>query len=352
VTDEEAGSGGGWLGRIAVLVVGLAVAGGVVFLASGPGDAEPTPDPVTTAAPAGVPSTTDAAATARWTSETPTELLDREPYRGLGAWVDVFDYAETYQDAGDLPVVGLSDLDAMVAYGVDTLFLQAARADDRAPEGLVEPDTLASLLEEAHDRNIAVVAWYLPTFEDLDLDVERVVQMREFLSGRGDRFDGVAVDIEATTTVPDPTERSARLVDLSRRVSESLLPGDVVGAIVLPPTLIEIVNPDLWPDFPWLDLAPHYGVWLPMNYWTGRTESSGLQDGFAYNVDSIQRLRLDLGDPEAVVHPIGGVGDAVTEDGIREFVRAVTASRSIGGSIYDYRTLSSGGWAILRDRLG
>ena len=82
-----------------------------------------------------------------------------------------------------------------------------------------------------------------------------------------------------------------------------------LGAIVLEPVLLEDVNTAYWPDFPWKKLAPFFDVWLPMSYWTNRTESSGWNDGFRYTSENIRRVRTNLGDRNAVVHVIGGIAD-------------------------------------------
>lgn len=330
-------------GVVLAAVVALVV---TVAVVDGRGDDGAT---ATTTTAGTVPATTVPAGPP-WSLEDPTEPMTSEPYAGLGAWVDVFDFDPAYQRDGEAPVVTVADLDVMAAYGVETLYLQAARLDEeRTPDGLVAPELVAELLDAAHDRGIAVVAWYLPLFGDIGADLERLELLRDFRTARGDRFDGVAVDIEATATVEDDGIRSARLVELSERMRELGPTDDVWGAIVLPPTLIEVVNPDFWPGFPWAELAPLYDVWLPMSYWSGRTEASGLRDGLVYNLDAVERMRANLADPEAVVHSIGGIGDAITEAELADFVDSLRQTASIGGSIYDYRTLSAGGWAILRD---
>jgi len=53
------------------------------------------------------------------------------------------------------------------------------------------------------------------------------------------------------------------------------LPGRTIGAIVLPPVVLEVVNTNYWPNFPWHGIAPFYDVWQTMGYWTNRTQSSG-----------------------------------------------------------------------------
>ena len=65
----------------------------------------------------------------------------------------------------------------------------------------------------------------------------------------------------------------------------------------------------------------------------------------------MRRLRNNLANPEARVHPIGGIGGAVdappagTEpyiahvDQLEGFARSLADTGSIGGSIYDWLTL-------------
>ena len=77
---------------------------------------------------------------------------------------------------------------------------------------------------------------------------------------------------------------------------------------MLPPVLIEVVNLSFWPGFPWAAIAPFYDVWQPMSYWSFRSSSSGYGDGYTYNEESIRRLRANLGEPDAIVHAIGGIG--------------------------------------------
>jgi len=195
-----------------------------------------------------------------------------------------------------------------------------------------------------------VVAWYLPTFDDVERDVRRVEQLLA-LEVLGHRFDGVALDIELTEAVPDHAERNRRLVELSTRVRAAA--GDAtLGAIVLPPVQLEVVNPALWPEFPWGELAPLYDVWLPMSYWTFRSDDSGYGDGYAYNEESTRRLRERVDDPAAPVHGIGGIGDEAPPAELDAFVRSLVDTDSVGGSIYDWNTLDVTARALLADRLG
>jgi hypothetical protein len=272
-------------------------------------------------------------------------------YEGLGAWVDVFDFAPDYQSDGHEPVVTVTDIDVMADHGVDTIYLQAARFDDRTPAGLLDPGLLVPFLERAHARGIRVVGWYLPKFEDVDGDFERVMAIHNF-DEDGQRFDGVALDIEDKDTVTDPAVRTDRLIELSQRVRDAVGSDAAVGAIVLPAALLEVVNPNFWPGFPWAEIAPFYDVWLPMSYWSDRREESGYRSGYTYAEESTRRMRTQLGNPDAPVHPIGGIGDLIGEDEVRDYLQALTDTDAVGGSIYDYRTMSGGAWGVLRAGLG
>ena len=272
---------------------------------------------------------------------------DVSPYEGYGTWVDVFDFSPPY--SGDRPSVTPDDLEEMAAAGVRTVYLQAARLDDRSPNGLEDRWLLAEFLLRAETLGLEVVAWYLPKFPGDGTDEDRLAQMSEF-EVLGRRFAGVGVDIEWTRDNDDET-RSARLIELSETVALAD-PTTPLSAIVLPPVLIEVVNTDYWPGFPWVEIAPYYDVWMPMSYWSFRTQSSGYKDGYTYNEESTRRLRDNIGDPDALVHGIGGIGgiDGIDDpeepeeplagiDDFEGFLQSLTDTGSIGGSVYDWATL-------------
>jgi hypothetical protein len=312
------------LRRLVVLVIVLAlVGGGVLWLRR---DTGPRPG-------------RDTATLVRRLTQTASLPRDRQPYAGLGTWVDGFDFGPAYQASGVAPNVTPRTIDDMAASGVKTVYLQAVRDDVRSPNGVVDRALVAEFLIRAHERGIRVVGWYLPKFSDVDADVSHLRQIVDF-DVFGHRFDGVAVDIEDVTDVADVNERNIRLVDLSKRL-RALSGTDALGAIVLPPVLTEVVNQRFWPDFPWQELRSEYDVWLPMSYWTFRSVSSGYHDGYTYNDESTRRLRNDLGDSNAVVHAIGGIGDLVTLEELGRFAQSLADDSAVGGSIYDWNTLTA-----------
>jgi hypothetical protein len=116
----------------------------------------------------------------------------------------------------------------------------------------------------------------------------------------------------------------------------------------LPPVLLEIVNTGYWPRFPWRELAPYSDVWLPMAYWTDRTIASGYRDPQRNTAENITRLRANLGQPNAPVHVIGGVGGSSTAEQYRSFATAARQGSAVGISLYDFRITGRSVWSLLR----
>ena len=261
----------------------------------------------------------------------------KAPYLGLGTWVDVYDWSNTYTNGR--PTVSPGDVDRMADAGVQTLYIQASKHD--APTDVLEPELLQAHIDRAQARGLWVVAWYLPTLVDPGRDLQR---LRAVAGLRN--VDSLAVDIEARN-VTDVNDRNRRLIDLSAALRRAL-PGTTIAGIVLPPVVMEVVNTNFWPAFPYREIAPHYDVWMTMGYWTNRTNASGYRDAYRYTKENVDRLRNNLGQPDAPVHPIGGIGHSMSGDDVEGYRRAVADVRGLGGSIYDWHTTAGEHWDRLR----
>jgi hypothetical protein len=272
---------------------------------------------------------------------------DLDPYRGLGAWVDVFDYAQRAQPQGSPPPVTPDSVHDMAALGAKTLYLQVVNPVGQPPTSLSDAELLGHFLSRAHDEDLRVVAWYLPSAEDVKDDLAMLRRIVNFRAD-GEQFDAVALDLENTTDVPDVAVRNDRIVKLTKRTAAMLGDDRALGAIVYPAVQTEVINPSLWPNFPYRRLAPSVDVWMPMAYFTFRDAASGYRDPLRYTEESVRRLRAHLRDPSAPVHVIGGIADLATPEDYTAFLRAARATRSVGYSMYDFRTTSSAAWATLR----
>lgn len=243
------------------------------------------------------------------------------------------------------PTVQPADVAAMARAGVRTLYLQVAKDDPRSPGALADPAVIDAFVRAAHAHHMYVVGWYLPTFDRPDVDAARVRAMAaRRVDGRP--LDSIALDIEDVGHVTDANLRNARLVALARVAMQAL--GQRIGAIVLPPVATELVNPTVWPGFPWHALAPWVRAWLPMAYSSFRSVASGWHDPDRYTAANVARLRADVGDPRAEVHVIGGLAATFDAATTRRFVGAARAAGARGWSVYDWATTSSAVAAVLR----
>jgi hypothetical protein len=256
------------------------------------------------------------------------------PYVGLGTWVDTYDWSN-FKTNGH-PMVGPGDVDGMAARGVQTLYIQGSNYDYEGGD-ITDPELLLPIIKRAREKGLRVVGWYLPSLTDPQRDLQRMLAI-----ARLDGVESVAVDIESRA-VQDVNDRNARLIAYSKALRDAL-PGRTIGAIVLPPVVLEVINQNYWPGFPYRQIAPYYDVWQTMGYWTNRTQASGYRDAYRYTRENVDRLRADLGRPDLPVHPIGGIGDKTTPADIDGFRRAAIDTHSIGGSLYDWRTTSAECW--------
>jgi hypothetical protein len=309
-------------------------------------DAEPTTAlPVTTTVPPTTAPPTTVAPTTTTTTAPPAPpptvqaaaVRSLVPYEGLGTWIDVYDWSTTFNRGTEQ--VGLADIDRMAASGVQTLYVQTSKWD--APADVLEPERLLPMIERAKAKGMHVVAWYLPTFVDPQADMARLMA-----ATRIPGVDALAVDIESLK-FPDVAERNRRLVEISTNLRR-VLPDVALGAIPYPPVVTDVINPNLWPSFPWPALAPLYDVWLPMNYQSDRKPESGYRDAYRYTAENIDRMRARLGRPDVPVHAIGGIADATSPTDVLAMLKASAERRAIGGSLYDWKTTGPGLWPTLQ----
>jgi hypothetical protein len=274
------------------------------------------------------------------------ETPSLDVFRRLGAWVDVFDYAPRLQNAGTEPRVTPDSVSDMAALGVKTLYLQVANPDGAPANQLTDRAELRALLQRAHERGIAVVPWFLPVLTTPADDLATMKQIVALRAG-GEKVDGIGLDLESAE-VTDVSLRNERTVAFAKRVRELVGPSMPVSAIVYPAVQLEVLNTTLWPAFPYKGVAKSVDLWMPMSYYTYRSNESGLRNAYRYTVDSVDRLRRHLGDDAAPVHIIGGLAAESTPDDYLDLERAARATDALGWSVYDYVTTGSWAWPYVR----
>jgi hypothetical protein len=254
-------------------------------------------------------------------------------YRGAGAWIDRYDFA-TLED----PALVVAD---MASHGVRTLYLGTGSWRTPRRSDIEAPLQTARLIRAAHARGMKVVAWYVPDFKHLRLEMRRVRAAVAFRTRGGQAFDSFALDIEATTVNP-LTRRNAALMKLSRWMRMAVGSHYPLGAIV-PDQLSTTRGGALWPRFPYARVAKYYDVFLPMAYST-LNRAHGAARVYAYTAANVRFVRRATHRP---VHLIAGVADAMTPAEQAVATRAAWDAGAIGTSLYKYRLYDTASWAAL-----
>ena len=256
-------------------------------------------------------------------------------YRGLGTWVDMYD-----PSAWDDPAAAVKD---MASHGVRTLYLETANYHNPPSASLFKPAAMDALIKECHARQIRIVAWYLPSFKDLDRDYKRSMAAIDFRTSDGQKFDSFALDIEDSTVKPAST-RSARLKTLSTKIRKAVGNDYPLGGIIPSPAGMKI-NSSYWRNFPYKDVAAVYDVIVAMGYYTYHG------DGYAYaykeTLENVRIVREQTGRPAIPIHVIAGLGDKSSSSETTGFVRALRETGCLGGSMYDWSTTNDADWRPL-----
>jgi hypothetical protein len=252
-------------------------------------------------------------------------------YGGIGSWIDIFDGA-----ARSRPEHVVA---ALRGYGVTTLYLQTSNYSQHAD--IVGPRIAGRFIDAAHAAGITVVAWYLPSLAHPHVDARRTRAALDFRSATGQRFDSVALDIEASL-VRDVRLRNARLLALSRQLRAAAGDGYSLGAIVPSPVGMR-THPRYWPGFPFRELAADFDAFLPMAYFSYHAKTPAAV--YAYSRDVVTAIRRGTGRADVTVHLIGGIANHITPPSLGAFIRAAQECAVTGLSLYAYQETSSAQWA-------
>src|SRR5262249_35163690 len=175
---------------------------------------------------------------------------DTSSYQGLGTWVDVWD-GPVWANP-EAAVARMRDL------GVTTLYLETGNYSQKVD--LFRKTGIGRFVDAAHANGLRIVAWYLPSLQNMARDLRRSLAAVRFRSPQGDSFDSFALDIEAKV-VPSAVKRSARLLALSAQLRAAVGNKYALGAIIPPPRGMDL-NPRYWPGFPYEGLTKTYDVFL------------------------------------------------------------------------------------------
>jgi hypothetical protein len=263
-------------------------------------------------------------------ASTPT----RGPFAGLGTWVDI--YSAEWAD----PEAAVA---AMARHHVRTLYLETGNYSHRA--GVFRPSDAGRFIDAAHAAGVRVVAWYLPSFAHVARDARKALAAIRFRSANGERFDGFALDVEATTVRPLAL-RDRRLVSLSSRIRYAVGRTYPLGAITPSPVGM---SPSYWPDIPYRTLTHYYKAFLPMAYSTLR----GIRGRAATRVfmaSTVSEIRAASGRANFPIHLIGGLSGSMGAKATAGFLQAVSKTNASGYSLYAFGQTTPAAWRALAGR--
>jgi hypothetical protein len=255
--------------------------------------------------------------------------VDLHAYKGVAAWVDIFD-----PGPWDHPARMVRRLHKR---GAEVIFVQTSTYGRTRP--LLHAHQLSTMLKTAHDRNMQIVGWYVPSFAKMDVDLRRSMDAIRFRSETGERFDSFALDIESTV-VGNMARRNERLLRLSDKIRSRVGDSYSLGAITPDPQASLY-----WPSFPWREVSQKYDVIVPMGYFSFFTH--GYEEVRRYTQRDIRHIREKTGNPDVAIHVIGGIADDAKPREVRGFVHASKNHDVLGASLYDSPITSPESWRIL-----
>jgi hypothetical protein len=254
-------------------------------------------------------------------------------YGGLGSWLDIF--------AGRPWLHPAAVVASAKAHDVGTLYLQTSNYSQAA--GIVRAAALGSFIEAAHAAGLKVVAWYLPSFSNPALDSKRARAAIAFRSARGQRFDGFALDIEASY-VANVSLRNSRLLALARSLRDTAPTPYPLGAIIPSPVGMHR-HPHYWPRFPYLQLASIFDAFLPMAYFSYYAHTPAA--AYSYARDVVLAIRAQTGRSHPLIHLIAGSSRVMPAATLSGFVRAASDCGVQGISLYAFPQTSAQDWTDL-----
>ena len=267
-------------------------------------------------------------------------LPDLTIFHGLGTWVDLFDYGT---GSGLDPSVAVP---AMKSNGVRTIYIETARYNSTSAFDF--QTAIGQWIETAHANGMKIVGWYLAGYGTyLDADVSRTVSIAKYRSPGGQGFDGLGIDIETKATSSE--FNSAWMTDIANhlaRVRYGATAAFPIGAIVVPPLVMDINSN--WNGFPWSAVGQYANVVLPMSYWSYRTDCSTNPDHCPYRYSYLNTTEARSRSGGLLVHLIGGIANAVTAQGVKDYIQACHDAHAYGAGLYDYRTTTNASfWTTL-----
>lgn len=230
--------------------------------------------------------------------------------------------------------------------GFTHLYVEAAIS----PLGFHGRNSVSGLLDAAHRRHIAVIAWVYPYLVDIAADVALTREVAAFRTASGQRFDGIAADLEQNF-------QQANVRAYSQLVRRYLGNSYLLVGVTYPPQSA--------PEYPFAEVGLQYDLVAPMDYWHQTATNFGLDYGhlrysaaygYRYAADSVAVIRRAVG-PQVAIAPIGQTFDdfgrlemgpnAPSAGELQGFLAGCKQSGAVGASFFQWMTTTRDEWQVI-----
>jgi hypothetical protein len=237
---------------------------------------------------------------------------------GKGAWASF----NTYSALGAQAI-----LERSAAEGVTHLYLETTGVN------FVGERQLDTILQQAHNLGIAVIAWDYAALRNVPAEVRSARATLAYTTALGARVDGLAGDFEGNLS-------AAAMRTFSAAVRQSAGPSRAYVGI--------IYAPQFGFPTPIATMARYVDVFAPMDYWLGAPRFDTVARARSFVTTSIRQLRQTPGEGGVPIEVISQTQDIIDASGFGPYnpppaqvvasAQAAVASGAIGVSFYDLRT--------------
>ncbi len=216
--------------------------------------------------------------------------------------------------------------------GVTHVFTLVSTTSD----GFFGQDMMDDFLYQAHDAGITVIGWVYAANKDPYKDAGQTLQVLNYTTPQGQRFDALAADLEENLYQWHQEE-------FAKSIRNTMGPNYPMIAVVYPAT---------WgKNQPWSVYAKYYDVMAPMLYWHNKVKPYTYQEVYDAVAAEVPKMK-ELTRPDMPVHIIGqsynmfdDPNQAPTWEEIQGAMRAAKDKGAIGYSTYRGRTATWAEWA-------
>lgn len=215
--------------------------------------------------------------------------------------------------------------------GVTHVYLLVTTTTD----GFFGQDSMDDFLHQAHAAGIAVIGWVYAANADPYADANKTVETLNYMTPYGQRFDGLAADLEEHLDAYHQEE-------YAKAVRNAMGPNYPMMAVVYPATWDKVQ--------PWTVYPKYYDIVAPMLYWHYKERPYTYQETYDAVAAEMVKIRQVTGG-NMPVHMIGQSYNMFTTSNqnptwaeIQAAMKAAKDNGAVGYSTYRGRTATTEGW--------